>query len=314
MQKLQPFIESVKTFFQNKTNVILAAVILFLVGGSLFAANFFLNRAPAQLPIEEIDLAFDAEGPYAILEPRRDGDAVSLNVYRVGSYEEFSYELVYQSLLSEVENTNAEEGVGRVDRAAGNLNTYIDINKKSEFTQEILFGTCSQGYTSGAAHCVFDKGVENGTLTWKIKKPLQKGDKTTKIYRMFTSWHLQKPDVALGVLTSADSHFSYKTDATREELTTTGYTVINDLSGAPKLPEGKQVFGKVYALNVPKARSMSPGEVSIETLENPPADAKIFYYSEGENKWTELQTSIENNKLNSQGVGAGIYAVLVNNS
>jgi hypothetical protein len=301
---------AVKTFFRNRTNLILVGILLLLIAGSIFAINAFLNKKPSELPVEEIDLAFEAEGPYAILNPRRDGSALTLNIFRVSSYESINYELAYQSTLSETENTSAEEGSGTVDRGVqGTLNT---DSKKSEYQQEILFGTCSQGFTEGNAHCVFDKNVENGTLILKIKKPFEKGDKTQKVYRMVTSWHLQKPDVALGVITSADSHFAFKTEAERAELATTGYTITNELTGVPKLPDGKKVFGKVYALNVPTARSMPQGEVTMETIDNPPTEAKIFYYEEGKNEWIELETKIESNKLTSNGPGAGIYAVLIN--
>ncbi len=310
MEKLQLLKDSAKTFFRNKTNLILVGIITLLILGSVIAASFLLNRKPPRLPIEEIDLSFDAAGPYAVLEPRRDGNALNLNIYRVASYESISYELSYTSTISEVENSAAEEDEGSIDRGVqGTINTQ---NRKTEYTQEILFGTCSQGYTDGIAHCVFDKNVENGTLILKIQKPFEKGDKTTKIYRVITTCHLQKPDVSLGSINSADSHFTYKTEASREELATTGFSITNDLTGVPKLPEGKIIFGKVYALNVPKARSIPEGVVSIETLDNPVAQAKIYFYSEGDNSWKELETTIESNKLNSKGSGSGIYAVLIN--
>src|SRR5688572_28849567 len=109
MDRLRNFDSTaLKAFFQNKTNLILVGILILLVGGSLFAASVLLNRKSAALPVEEIDLAFEAEGPYAILNPRRDGNALTLNIFRVGSYESINYELAYQSTLSETENTTAE--------------------------------------------------------------------------------------------------------------------------------------------------------------------------------------------------------------
>lgn len=312
MDKLQPIIDSAQTFFRSRTNLILVAVIALLVIGGIFVLTKILHQKPPQLPIEEVDLPFDPNGPYAILMPRRDGNALNLTINRVSSYESISYELAYQSTISQVEHTDAEEGSGKIDRGVqGSINTH---ERKSEYSQEILFGTCSQGFTEGGAHCVFDEDVENGTLTLKIQLPYKKGDKTTKVYRMITTWHLQKPDVALGSLNSADSHFIYKTDASQEDLSTTGFSIINDLTAIPKLPEGKAVFGKVYALNIPKARSIPKGQLTIETIDNPASDAKIAYYAENQNAWKILDTSIDATKLSSEGPGAGIYAILVNSN
>jgi hypothetical protein len=128
---------------------------------------------------------------------------------------------------------------------------------------------------------------------------------------MTTTWHLQRPDIALGRITSGDSHFSYNSPVASSELATTGYTIVNDLTAAPKLPEGKDFFGKVYALNVPTARSLPAGEVMIETLDNPPAGATLALYQDQTGNWENLETKVEANKLTAQGKGAGIYAVLV---
>ena len=85
-----------------------------------------------EAPIEEIELNFDPEGPYALLVPRRDGNAMNVVIKRVSSYDSFSYQITYTD----------EEGI---DRGAGDPNTWIKVEKaKSEFDQLILFGTCSQ--------------------------------------------------------------------------------------------------------------------------------------------------------------------------
>lgn len=305
-------IHKLKIFFSNKVNLALVVVLVLLFGGMLWGINWWLNRVPTNLPVEEIDLSFEADGPYALLLPRRDGNALNLHIYRVSSYEGISYELAYQASASDVVNSDAEgaaEG-DKIDRGVqGTLNTN---DKKSEYDQEILFGTCSKGDTMSTLHCVFDKEVENGTLLLKITKPYERGDKTKKVYKMTSAWHLQQPDIALGKITSGDSHFNYVTNASRDELATTGYTIINDLTAAPKLPDGKNFFGKVYALNVPTAKDISAGEVSIETLDTPPANAKLAVYQDKTGNWEMLETKVESNKLSAQGRGAGIYAVLVN--
>lgn len=289
-------VEKIKTFLKSRTNIVLVAVLVVIIGGLSFAGFKFLNKPKPELPIQEVDLPFDPEGPYAILAPRSDGNAAALSITRVASYDFISYELAYQS-----------EGIDR--GVQGSLDAK---GKKSEYSQEILFGTCSQGYTTGAAHCVFDKNVENGSLTLKIKKPLEKDAKFVTVYKMITTWHLQKPDVALGVITSGDSHFTYKTSAKREELALVGWSIVNDLSGAPKLPEGKKFLGKVYAFNLPTAKEFPKGEVVIELADKPTQDAKIARYIEAKNEWEMLDTKVKDSKLTAQVGGAGIFAVLVN--
>lgn len=297
--------EKFKTFLSNKVNLALVVVLLLILGGIGFAAAKFMQVNPEDLPIEEVDLNFEPEGPYAILEPRRDGNAINLNIYRTSSYTSINYELAYQSTGS-----TADEGIGLVDR--GVQGTIEAKDKKSEYRQEILFGTCSKSDTFATAHCVFDKGVENGTLILKIKKPYEKGDKTQIVYKMVTAWHLQKPDVALGVISSADNHFQYKTDAPEDDLSIVGFTLVNDLTGAPKLPAGKKVLGKVYTINLPTAKSFPKGSLTIELIENPPAQAQIGRYNEGANSWDLLETKVEGAKVSAQAPGAGIFAVFVN--
>lgn len=282
-------VEKIKTFLvANKITVILGISILLLVVGGIFLFKNF--STPKQLNLlPDIDLNFDAEGSYVVLSPRRDGNALNLSIKRVASFDAFSYQIAYSD----------ETGI---ERGAGDLNTWIELkDKKGSFDQEILFGTCSKGATADPLHCVFDKGVENGTLILRIKK----GDQP---YKMLTQWHLQKPDIALGVLTSGDSHLTYKVDSVDSSIV--GYTIINDLTGVPKLPTGKQVFGKVYSVNTPVTRELSTGKVSLELAEKPAADAKLYRYSDGHD-WQELDSKITGSKLEASASGGGIFAVLV---
>ncbi len=267
--------------------------ILGYAGGQKFPAN---NSGPT----EEIDLAFDAEGPYALLFPRRDGNALVLNLKRTGSYDSINYELAYTSNPDEVKvagtKISDEEGIGNasgsIDR--GVMGTIDTKEKKGEYEQEILFGSCSKNV------CKYDKGVENGTLTLRIKKG-------NKVYRMITQWHLQKPDVALGSLTSGDAHLVYNVEGDRQALSNVGFTITNDLTGVPKLPSGKEVLGKVYSLNTPVAKSLPPGNVILELADNPPDGAKIYSY---DTDWKELETKVEGSQLSAKAEGAGIFAVL----
>ncbi len=270
----------------NKLTSILVAVIVVLIFGGALAYKQFV--ASKEVVLEEVELNFDPEGPYALILPRRDGNAINLNIKRVSSFDQIGYELTYQS-----------EGIDR--GVTGTINT---DDKKSEYLQEILFGTCSKGDTFSTLHCVFDKDVENGTLLLKITK-------NNKIYKMNTTWHFQRPDVALGKITSGDNHFRYVADAAREELALVGFSAVNDLTGAPKLPADKQILGKVYSFNVPLAKEFPSGKVLIELRENPPAEAQIARFNEGKNEWELLETQIDNSNLTAQSSSNGIFTVLV---
>lgn len=302
-EKVRTIIDNIKS---NKVTAGLIGLVAILLLGGIIGLMVLTAPDLEKLPVEEVELDFDPQGPYAILNPRSDGNALVLNLFRVSEYKKINYELVYSSLGSA-----ADEAAGPVDRGATGLVETKD--KKNEYRQEILFGTCSQGFTSGNEHCIFDKGVENGTLALKIEKTPQRGDKKRVIYKMLTTWHLQRPDVSLGEISSGDAHFVYKTDSPREELSTTAYSIVNDLTGAPKLPEGKQVTGKVYALNVPNTRNLPKGMVTIELSDDAPQDAKIYRYIEGQNKWMELDTKTEGSMLKAESESGGIFAVLINN-
>lgn len=291
----------------HKITVGFILAILALIIGGFMAFNAYSKYQADQTPLEEVDLAFDPEGAYALLLPRRDGNALVLNLKRTASYDAITYELAYVSKpesspipvakkVSSGDGDAASVNNEGIDRGVvGTINTE---DKKGEYEQEILFGTCSKNV------CKYDTGVENGTLTLHLKKGRQ-------AYRMITQWHLQKPDVSLGVLTSGDSHFTYKISAKREELAQVAYSIINDLTGVPKLPDGKQVFGKVYSLNVPLAKDLMPGAIGLELAENAPADAKLARYDSAKNSWIEMETKVDNGKLTAETSGAGVFAVLV---
>lgn len=294
--------EKLKVWFAaHKTTAILAVVLILLGGLAWLGIQRFTSQQTGS--VEEVDLSFDAEGPYALTYPRRDGNALVLNLKRTSSYDSITYELAYTSKSEEVaveggkvKGNRGDEGEsvgGVIDRGVGgNIDTK---DKKGEYEQEILFGTCSKNV------CKYDKGVENGTLTLHIKKG-------NKAFKMITQWHLQKPDVALGKLTSGDGHLIYTIDSDSKTLANVGFSIVNDLTGVPKLPSGKQVLGKVYSLNVPVAKQLPGGDVTLELAENPPAEAKLYRHDGSE--WQELETQIEGSRLSAKANGAGIFAVL----
>ena len=290
----------------HKKTVILIGIIILLLFGGWFAFQKFTAQNSG--PVEEVDLTFDAEGPFAILSPRRDGNALVLNIKRTSSYDSISYDLAYTSTPDEIKVTGSkisDDGEGSsVESIDRGVSGTIDAkDKKGEYQQEILFGTCSKNV------CKYDKGVENGTLTLHIRKG--KVGSSSKAYRMNTQWHLQKPDVALGILTSGDGHLVYKTSADRQVLSNVGFSIVNDLTGIPKLPSGKIVSGKVYSLNVSQTKELPSGDVTLELADNPGFGAKIYRYNHNKSEWTELDTTVEGSKFSAKADGAGIFAVLV---
>ncbi|MDO8619105.1 MAG: hypothetical protein Q7R49_04165 [Candidatus Daviesbacteria bacterium] len=284
--------------FAHKTTAIFVLAIVLLLGGGVFASQAIFNKSNQQVG-SEINISFDPEGAYALLYPRADGNALVLDLKRTTSYDAISYELAYTSLpdtTSSSKITMDEGNSGSIDRGVvGN----IDVSeRRGEYEQEILFGTCSKNV------CKYDKGVENGTLTLHIRKG-------NKAYRMITTWHLQKPDIALGNLVSGDTHFNYQI-SDKASLINTGFSIINDLTGAPKLPNDKQVLGTVYGLSVPIAKTLPTGNVTLELAQNPPADAKLYKFNDSTSNWEELGTKIDGSTLSTSANGAGIFAVLTN--
>ena len=230
-----------------------------------------------------------------------------LDLKRTTSYDSISYELAYTSNVDETSVAGTKilddgEGDGGVSTASGSIDRgvsgNIDTNeKKGEYQQEILFGTCSKNV------CKYDTGVENGTLTLHIRK----GDLA---YRMITQWHLQKPDVSLGILTSGDNHLILKLSGDRLALSNIGYTIINDLTGVPKLPNNMTILGKVYSINAPDSKDITSGAVSIELADTPSSSAKIYYYDLNNGNWQALDTKISGSTVSASATGAGIFAVL----
>ena len=295
--------EIIAALKKHRITVILAVLLIVFLTIGTFVLKSSKKNSSSDSVVPEVDLSFDAEGPYALTFPRKDGNAMLLNLKRTASYDSIKYELAYTSTPEEtvVKGGKSEDGdasvSGSIDR--GVVGTIDTKDKKGEYEQEILFGTCSK------IVCKCDKGVEYGILTLHIKK----GDKA---YRMVTQWHLQKPDVALGLLSSGDGHFNLKMDGDRKDFILTDFSIINDLTGAPKLPAGKTVLGKVYALNVPITKEIKGGSVSLELPQNPPSDAKIFRYNSADNNWKELDTKIDGSKLSAKADRSGIFAVLTN--
>src|SRR5579884_1054658 len=80
----------------QKTNIGLIAGLVLVILLSVFVYNkFFVKHING--PIQEVDLPFTPDGPYALLYPRRDGHALILDITRVGEYDAISYDLEYES-------------------------------------------------------------------------------------------------------------------------------------------------------------------------------------------------------------------------
>jgi hypothetical protein len=295
---------------QKNLTVVLVLVVILLVGGG-FGLYKSLSGEDCVPSEEETDITFDPEGIYALLLPRSDGNALNLNLKRTGQYSSISYELAYRAASDSVANVtptgDGESGMTSDQGIDRGVVGDIKVDKKApEYNQEILFGTCSKNV------CKYDKGVENGTLTVHLTGDCGK-------QRMATSWRIQNLDIALGKITSGDNHFIYQVasdsaktaEENRNELVRVGYSIVNEVTSVPKLPNGKTVFEKVYTLNVPEAKTLSKGDVMIETADNIPGNAKLGLYIDEKNDWQILESKVEGSKITAMAPQDGIFAILI---
>ncbi len=284
MEKVKLFLSNqINLLLRSKLNLLLSIALVFiLIWGGVWAYKaVFISAQEVSGPVEETDIIFDPEGPFGLLTPRPDGNALVLVLKRTSGFDLISYELAYNA-----------EGIDR--GVIGEINTK---EKRGEYTQEILFGTCSKNV------CKYDKGVENGTLILHIRKG--------KLgYKMNTQWRLQKPVTTLGIMKSGDEHFNFTTDPKKVDLGLAGWGIVNDLTGVPKLPSAKKVAGKVYAMNLANPENLPTGDITIDLGDNPPANSQISVYSDKDGAWKNLTTKISGSKLSASGGGAGIYAIL----
>ena len=84
-----------KSLIKNKFVI---GFFLFLVVILFFSQSIYKNFLTSKNQVtEEVDITFDSEGPYALLIPRRDGNALILNLKRTSSYDKITYELAYNA-------------------------------------------------------------------------------------------------------------------------------------------------------------------------------------------------------------------------
>jgi len=309
------YLERFTTLIQKNLTVVLVLAMVLFVGAGFGVYQLFAAAKCEVIP-GETELTFDPEGIYALMLPRKDGNALNLNLKRTSKYKAINYELAYRAASDTIVNATplvGEDGAssdGGIDRGVvGDIQ--IDESGKNlqpEYDQEILFGTCSKNV------CKYDKGVENGTLTIHLTNSCDNKQMVT------TTWKMQNLDIVAGKVSSGDEHFKYEiasdsaktADENRAELVRVGYSLVNEVTGAPKMPGNKTVFEKVYAVNAPEAKTLPKGMVSIETAGTPPSEAKIAVYVESENAWKELATKIEGSKLYAEAPQSGLFAILVN--
>lgn len=266
----------------NKATLILVVILIVVVAIGFWvykqvSSQIQYEQTPQVKTPAEVELSFDPNGPYAILTPRADGDALTLDLKRVLGYGNISYELAY----------NDADGIAR-----GVVGTIPTSDGKDEYSQEILFGTCSRNV------CKYDKGVSVGTLTLHIKKNNQS-------YKMVTSWHIQ-PVSDKTPFTSADTHFTYQP---KTGSSSPGYVIINDLTAVPTLSQNQQISSKVYSLSGSNSKDFPKGTVSLEVANTPTAKSQIEYFDLQSNSWTPLQTQISGDTLEAQAAGLGIFLV-----
>lgn len=179
------------------------------------------------------------ERPHVALIPRADGKEFTLEISHFGNAETIEYELVYLS-----------QGLSR-----GVVGS-VKVEGESFISRDLLLGTCSKSV------CKYDEGVEEGTLTLRLRS--EEGT------RKFTAeFHLQQGD---DELTSLDENFTFT-----GTISKTAYYITMSTIGLPKSLEGEVVAGP-YGVFTSGSTLIKNGEVGF-TLEDSTMEVDLYSWT-----------------------------------
>lgn len=232
--------------------IVLGVLVILGVGG------FFLFKA--KKPAEEgiptpkpegvlIEVPLE-EQPYVVLIPRADGKEFTMEISNIKDANTIEYELVYLS-----------QGLSRGVVGAINLNGETTISRK------LLLGTCSRNV------CKYDEGVEEGTLTLRLR-----GAGGTR--KVTADFHLQK---GVNELTSVDGKFKFT-----GKLPTGSYYLTMSTIGL-LVPIEKEILAGPYGIFTAGSTSIKGGKVFFEDINS---SAEIYAWSE--KAWEKLENSQAN--------------------
>jgi hypothetical protein len=201
------------------------------------------EEAALEIPLEE--------RPYVTLTPRSDGKEFTMDLTRIKDAETVEYELVYLS-----------QGLSR-----GVIGS-IDLEGESTIVRKLLLGTCSRNV------CKYDEGVEEGTLTLRLRGP--GGTK-----KFVADFHLQQ---GVGELTSIDGKFKLT-----GKLSPSAFYVIMSTIGLPKEIEGK-IVGGPYGVFTSGSETIKNGKITMALSEK---TSSVKLYSWDGESWSEEKKGFE---------------------
>lgn len=235
--------------------VILVVLIALGAGFYFFGSQKKQETSPQATPVSTQVATLPLEKrPYVSLFPQTNGHEVKLSVSNINQSKSLEYELVY--LVGEASRGVIGSG---------------ELNGSTSFARDLLFGSCSKNV------CKYDEGVEQGTLTLKLK-----GEKTQKYEVAFK---MQKGSNAKKDLGLTDGNFSFQGKLSSGQL----YLVYGAI-GVPKMPEGK-VVGGPYSLTS-SGGSAIKGAIQMRLVE-PTKEVKVYGWDKSSSSWKEYLKSFE---------------------
>jgi len=246
---------------KNK-NLSIALVVGFvlLVAGIVF---FFLRPkkevAQEVQPVEKTRLEITdvplEERPFLALNPINGGKEIGVEISNFGQVESVEYELTYMS-----------EGFSR--GAIGS----VKIDSEEAIEKELLLGSCSSGT------CKYDKGVEGGSLTLRIKD-----DEGTK--KLISDWQLYQNEE---VLASTDGVFEI-TNSSFEK----GTFIVASTLGLPGPIEKGEVVAEPYGVF---GSLKSPKSLEVSFKVDQELVSPVILAWDGK-QWEELESEVDGEKI-----------------
>jgi hypothetical protein len=199
--------------------------------------------------------------PFFSLVPRKDGNAFSLFVRRMGQNESQEYEITYQT----AEKT--EQGIiGKIEQGS------------EYYEKEHLFGTCSTKV------CRYDKGVEFGKFSTTISSPENE-------YQLNFDFHLQKLSLSGGVLTQKDGSASLSISAS--SIPDSLFFISHPTGGIPVSVKEKIIAGP-FGFFSSEFKMSKDATLSINLpKEAPKENLTIWGWEKDDKRWIEYSTEIK---------------------
>ncbi|MBU1126948.1 hypothetical protein KKF11_01210 [Patescibacteria group bacterium] len=250
----------------KKIALIAGPILLLLI--AFFVFKTIKGKDSKPILVEEEQSGFIttsiADSPFISLTPTSDGYWLNLEVLQIKDADKLEYELLY------------ETGDGATQGSIGS----IDLKGKTTYEKRILLGSESSG------HYRYDKGVEKGEITIRLRGGMGRRKYTTK-------FHLQNKD---DQLSSIDKAFSLK-----GIIPSTNYYITMNTIGAPKSFEGE--IEAVYGVFSSGSRQIKSGQLEIAKKQ----DQSLSLFTLDNNSWEELESEDTDNILSAEASSTGVF-------